>query len=192
MKRSLAFISVAIWLIALSGCGLSPEDAYVHGLKLYEEGEIYKAYPLLKKAHKGGVSKPQLSLCLAYCMVSIDDNPSGAIELLRDSVLRFPDFAPTYYQLGLISFNFSPTESGENLQQALFFARKAVELSPDEWLYADNLATYLYLSGQPDSALYYFRRASELNPFNAELAKRVKQVEEALAKADSLAVKRFD
>jgi len=171
---------------------LSPQDAYVQGLKLYEEGQIYKAYPLLKKAHEGGVSQPQLALCLAYCMVSVDDDPSGAIEILRDSALRFPDFAPTYYQLGLISFNFSPTDNGENIQQALFFARKAVELSPEEWLYADNLGTYLYLSGERDSALFYFRRAHELNPFNEELAKRVKQLEESLSETDSLSAEKFD
>jgi tetratricopeptide (TPR) repeat protein len=170
----------------VTGCGPSPQKAYEQGMALYEHGNLYKAYPLLKKAAKGGISTPQLALCLAYCHVSIDNDPTGAIDLLRDSALNFPDFAPTYYQLGLISYNFGPAEDGGNLVQAIYFARKAVELSPDEWLFADNLATYYYLAGEQDSALYYFKQASELNPFNKELAERVKKVEEALSKSDSL------
>jgi len=155
-------------------------------MALYENGELYKAYPMLQKAYKGGISTPQLALCLAYCRVSIDNDPTGAIEILRDSAVNFPDFAPTYYQLGLISYKFGPVEDGGNLAQAINFARKAVELSPDEWLFADNLATYYYLVGELDSAQYYFKTASELNPFNKELADRVRQVEEAIAKSDSM------
>ena len=174
--------------LIISGCGIPPEEAAEKGLKLYENNQLKKAYPLLERAHLGGIEKPELALCLAYCKITIDNDPSGAIEILRDSALRYPDYAPTYYQLGLISYNFGPVEDNKNLEQAIHFARKAVELGSDEWLYHDNLGTYLYLIGQPDSALVHFKIAVQLNPMDKKLTERVEKLELKLSQRDSAAI----
>ena len=178
---------MAIMIIAL-GCGIPAEEAAEKGLALYKENRLEEAYPWLKRAYTGGVEKPELALCLAYCKVSIDNDPSGAIGILRDSVLRFPDYAPAYYQLGLISYNFGPVEDNRNLAQAIHFSRLAVERDPDLWFYNDNLATYYYLNGQLDSALVYFRLASGLNPADEKLEERVREIERKINPVDSMEI----
>ncbi len=146
----------------------------------------------MKRAYSDGIEKPELALCLAYCKITIDNDPSGAIEILRDSALQFPDYAPTYYQLGLISFNFGPVGDNKNIKQAIHFARKAVELGSDEWLYQDNLGTYLYLVGQPDSALVHFKIAGRLNPTDEKLTERVQELESKLSQRDSAVITKIE
>ncbi|NQT34615.1 hypothetical protein HQ587_05450 [bacterium] len=170
-----------ILLIALiCGCTLSPEEAMQKGLDLYNDGKITKSYQYLMKAHAGGIQDPELFLRTAYCMVAIEDDPSAAIKILSLSVQLFPEYAPTYDLLGVIAQQFGPVQEGKNLQQAIYYARKAVELEPDEWKFKDNLGGYYYLIGKPDSALFWFKAASELNPTDEDILRRIRQVEVSL------------
>ena len=150
------------------------------GLDLYNNEKITKSYPYLMKAYTGGIQDPELFLHTAYCMVAIDNDPSTAIKILSLSVQLFPEYAPTYDLLGVIGQQFGPEQEGKNLQQAIYYAHKAVELEPDEWKYKDNLGGYYYLIGKPDSALFWFKAASELNPTDKDILRRIWQVEASL------------
>ncbi|MDP8238670.1 MAG: hypothetical protein P9X24_06245 [Candidatus Hatepunaea meridiana] len=167
-------------LLLISGCGISTEKAMEKGLMLFDADQKREAYPYLEKAYSGGTEDPELFCKLAFCRIAVTGDPSGAIDLLRDNVVKFPDYAPTYHQLGLIAYEFDPVEDNKNLHQAIFFARKAVKFDPYEWSYCENLGTYLYLIGEKDSALVWFKSASELNLTNDELVKHINEIEKML------------
>ena len=169
-------------IILISGCSISPEEARDKGFQLYDSNRKQKAYSYLEKAYSGGIDDPELCVRLSFCRIAIDNDPSGGIEILRDSALRYPDYAPTYDQLGKIALKFGPNENNANLYQAIYFARKAVETDPSEWRYKDNLGAYLYLVGEPDSALVWFKAAWELNPVDPEFEERIRHIEGVLGK----------
>ena len=147
---------------------------------LYNDGKIAKSYPYLIEAFAGDIEDPELFLHTAYCMIVIDNDPSAAIKILTLSAQLFPEYAHTFDLLGVIAQQFGPEEDGKSLRQAIYFARKAEELEPFEWRYKDNLGTYYYLIGEPDSALFWFKAASELSPADEDILRRIRQVEASL------------
>ena len=187
MSLDLRLYSVKLILVCLfsvhfiRGCSMSPREAFEKGFELYDNEQKREAYPYLRQAYESGINNPELAVRLAFCLVAVDKNPSGAIEILSENAKRFPDYSETYYQLGLIAHNFGSEDEKSNLRQAIYFACKAVELAPVEWSYNDNLGSYYYLAGELDSALVYFKAASGLNPSNEELIERIKKVKRRLA-----------
>ncbi|MCF7809939.1 hypothetical protein K9N50_03005 [bacterium] len=169
----------------LIGCGQTPEEALEKGFLFYDEGSKVEAYPYLDKAYKSGIEHPELITRLAFCRIAIDKDPSSAIVLLQEGVVKFPNYAPIYDLLGLIAQQYGETEENSNLQQAIYFARKAIELDPDDFEFMSNLASYLFLAGDMDSSLVYFQRAHELNTANEETVKRIRQLERIISQKDS-------
>jgi len=181
--RRLITLSVCILLV---GCGPSPEAAKERGFAFYDLKQYKDALPLLEKSFKGGIDDPELIVRLAYCRAMIAQDPSGAINILRDSALKYPKYARTYYELGFIAEHFSPTEGQSNVKQALGFTRRAVELDSTDWKAIDNLGMYYFQLGDFDSAEYVWKRAQNINPSHAELNARLAQLAELKAKRDSV------
>jgi len=74
------------------------------------------------------------------------DNNSKAIELFNKCIEINTNSAASYYQLSKIYV------SKNDLQQALFYSEKSVELSPDNLWYLDNYADILIKNNETDKA----------------------------------------
>lgn len=178
MLKKLTLILAAT--VLLTACSSSPDQAMKTGFQLYEQGNYKEALPQLQAALKGEIDDPELIVRLAYCMVILDKDPEAAITLLRESTLRHPDYARTYYQLGHIAFLYGAKENKQNLEQALRFTLKAAELDPLDFKILDNAGMFHMLIGNLDSALTWFDAARKINPGHAELNRRIEQTRELL------------
>lgn len=186
MRRFLFILS----LLFIVGCGKSPEVLMNEGFALYDAQDFTNAYPLLQKAFDKGLDDPELVARLAYCTINVANDPGLAIDLLRNSALKYPDYARTYYVLGYIAHEFGPTEEGKNLQQAIGFTRKAISLDSTNWRFMDNLGMFYLQMDNFDSALVWFKAAQEIEPEYKELNVRIEQAEELKiekARLDSIA-----
>jgi len=176
--KSLVIFSIAYSIILLlSGCSISPEQAKNKAFELYELGKYEKAFPLLENAFTGEFTDPELIVRLAYCRTVVDDNPSGAIELLGDCALRFPDYAPVYYELGQIAYQYGPSEDNKNLLQALDYTRKAAVLDANDYDIITNLAKFHLMLDNLDSALVWFRKAGSIDPDQSEVKALIMRIE---------------
>jgi tetratricopeptide (TPR) repeat protein len=176
--------------VILSGCGLSPQAAKDKGFEFYDLQKYKEALPLLEKAFAGKIDDPELIVRLAYCRAMIKGDPSSAIDILRDSVLKYPKYARTYFELGFIAHNFGPNENNQNLIQAMGFMRKAIELDSTEWKFKDNLGMFYFMQGQLDSAEIWWKAAYKLKTDYPELNTRLQQIAELKiekARQDSVA-----
>ncbi len=179
----------AVVVFATAGCGVSPEVAKQKGFALYDLGQFEEAHPYLEKAYVGEESDPELVVRLAYCRTAVAGDITGAISILRDSMLRHPEYARTYYQLGYIAYNYGPKEKNANIIQALYFTRKAAELDSTDFKIIDNLGMYHLLLGELDSAMVCFQTAKQIKPDNADLNRRIEMTRGLLkkeAKLDSM------
>jgi tetratricopeptide (TPR) repeat protein len=179
-------ITILLFGLLLAGCGMSPEAAKQRGFAFYDLKQFKDAFPLLEKAYKKGLDDPELVVRLAYCRAIIGGDPAAAIAILRDSVLKYPKYARTYFELGFIAQQFGPNEGQANVKQALGFTRKAVALDSTDWLSVDNLGMFYFMLGDLDSAEIWFKAASRLKSNDAELNARLAQIAELKAKRDSL------
>ncbi|MEO8505488.1 MAG: tetratricopeptide repeat protein [Acidobacteriota bacterium] len=82
-----------------------------------------------------------------------------AVTLLRGILAKEPDNASALNYLGYML-----AEHGENLQEALSMAERAVELDPDNGAYVDSLGWAHFQLGQYDRARQYLERAAGLMP----------------------------
>ncbi|MFH0766398.1 MAG: tetratricopeptide repeat protein [Calditrichota bacterium] len=190
MLKTLVILACGAFL--LSACGGSPQATKGKAFLLYEQGKYEESLPLLEKSFAGGLDDPELVVRLAYCRSEVKGDVTAAIEILRDSALRYPDYARTYYQLGFIAYNHGPDESQQNIKQAIGFTRRAADLAPQDFKIIDNLGMFYLLTDQFDSALARFDQALKINPEDAELKTRIAQAKDfkqRLAEVDSLAAK---
>jgi len=170
---------------------MPPETAKEQGFLRYDLGRYSEAHPLLERAFAGGLDDPELVVRLAHCRTTVKEDPTGAINILRDSALKYPDYARTYYELGFIAHDFGPTDDFRNVLQAIGFTRKAVELDPDDWRFKDNLGMFYLEMRELDSAMAFFQAARVLTTDYPELNARIEQTHQLLeekARLDSLAV----
>lgn len=181
-------IAVLVAAVLLAGCS-TPESSKEKGFALYDLGQYKKAHSLFEKAFAGGIDDPELVVRLAYCRAFINADPTGAISLLRDSALKYPRYARTYYELGYIAEQFGPSDSLMNIKQALGFTLKAAALDSSDWRIADNAGMYYFRLSSLDSAKRWFEAARAIKPDDAELNQRLAQIIEIQAKqqADSTA-----
>lgn len=175
--------------VILAGCGMTPEQAKTRAFQFYDLQQYKEAFPLLEKAFEGGIDDPEMIVRLAYCRAVLGSDASGAINILRDSALKYPKYARTYFELGFIAHNFGPTEGRENIRQALGFTRMAVKLDSTDWRSMDNLGMYLVMLDSLDEAQAVFLDAQKLNANFPELNTRIQQVADLIAKRDSTTAK---
>jgi len=174
----------------LLGCSITPQGARTRGDAFYDRGKFPEAFPLLEKAFLGGIDDPEMVVRLAYCRASVKGDASSAITILRDSALKHPNYARTYYELGYIAFTYGSKDSSANVRQAIGFTMKAAALDTLDWKSRDNLGMYYGLLGELDSSRYWLKAAQELKPDSPELNERLAQLEQYLeekAKQDSTA-----
>jgi len=168
---------------------MTPEQAKTRAFQFYDLQQYKEAFPLLEKAFEGGIDDPEMIVRLAYCRAVLGSDASGAINILRDSALKYPKYARTYFELGFIAHNFGPTEGRENIRQALGFTRMAVKLDSTDWRSMDNLGMYLVMLDSLDEAQAVFLDAQKLNANFPELNTRIQQVADLIAKRDSTTAK---
>ena len=164
-------------IVFCEGCEMSTEEARVKGFELYNVGNYEDAPPLLEKVIAVNDQDPELIVRLAYCRVVINDDPSSAIEILTNSVIRFPDYARTFYELSQIAYEYGPAQKDINLDQALEFSGKAAELAPNDFSILENHANFNMLRGNLDSAYVWYKKANEIVPDQYEVRMRMIQIE---------------
>ncbi len=169
----------------LVGCMPSPEAVKEKAFAFYDLKQYKEALPLLEKSFSRGLDDPELIVRLAYCRAKIAGDPTGAINILRDSVLKYPKYARTYFELGFIALQFGPPDGQANVKQALGFTLKAAQLDSTDWLTLDNVGMYYFMLGNFDSAGIWFDSAKKIKPDDAELNARIVQLAELKAKRDS-------
>jgi tetratricopeptide (TPR) repeat protein len=165
-------------LLILSGCGANPEASKQRGFELYDLQKFADALPLLEKAFTGGIDDPELVVRLAYCKATVSADGLFALNILRESALKYPNYARTYFELGYVAHQFGSTDGQQNVRQALGFTRKAVQLDSTDYKMRDNLAMYFFTLGELDSAEYWFKAAQALNLEDAKLTAKILQIQE--------------
>jgi len=160
-----------------AGCEILPEKARIEGFKFYDNGKYEDALPLLEKAFEVNDQDPELIVRLAYCRTVINDDPTSAIKILTDSVIQFPDYARTYYELSQIAYQYGPAQKDINIDQALEFSGKATELAPEDISILENHANFHLLRGNLDSALVLYKTANTIAPEQFEIRMRLIQIE---------------
>jgi len=165
-------------VLIFAGCGSSPETAKQRGFDLYDLQKFADAMPLLEKAFAGGIDDPELVVRLAYCRATISADGLSALNILRESALKYPDYARTYFELGYVAHQFGSTDGQQNVRQALGFTRKAVQIDTTDYKMRDNLGMYFFMLGELDSAEYWFNAAQALNLTDAKLSAKILQIKE--------------
>jgi tetratricopeptide (TPR) repeat protein len=111
----------------------------------------------LKKLHAvldGGNESPMVRLWLGNLELR-KGNKAAAIEHFQKVIGVEPDNAQALNNLAYLL-----SERGDQGEQALQYARRAVELAPDEATYYDTLGWILYQKGLYTPAIQYLERAA--------------------------------
>lgn len=141
--------------------------------------ELYKdSIPILESA----VAK-QPDSAIAYFMLGAAFERAGrrdrAVAALRKALEIEPDFHAALNYLG-----YTLAETGENLDEALSLAQRAVALDPDNGSYVDSLGWAYYQLGRHEQARGYLERATRLEPADATLQEHLGDVYVALGQND--------
>ena len=126
--------------------------------------------PLLERARKQ-VSEPTE---VDYRLASAYERTGQrlpALGLLRGILERRPDYAPALNYLGYML-----AEKGENLEEAVGLAERAVELDPGNGAYVDSLGWAHFQLRQFDQARIYLERAAGLVPDDATICEHLGDV----------------
>jgi len=100
-----------------------------------------------------------------------------AAEVLRREIQEDPDLPNAYNQAAWLIGN-----TQGNLDEALRFAQKAVELDPDNGAYLDTLAHVYFSRGDLDQAIRYQSRAVEVEPYSGQIVGELKVFRDAAEK----------
>ncbi len=179
--KHIASIIIALTLL-IAGCGKNPEGAKQRAFDLYDLKKYADALPLLEKAFVGGIDDPELVVRLAYCRATISGDGLSAINILRDSAAKYPKYARTYFELGFVAHQFGPTDGQQNVRQAIGFTRKAIQLDSIDYKFRDNLGMFFFMTGELDSAEFWFKAAKALNADDADLNAKIVQIGELKAR----------
>ena len=97
---------------------------------------------------------------------------------LRERIGDEPDLATNYNQFAWLIGN---TEG--NLDEALLYSRKSLELAPDTGGYYDTLARVCYARGEYEKAVKYQAKALEFEPHSGQMHKQLAVFKAALDKS---------
>lgn len=103
---------------------------------------------------------------------------AAAAGSMREEINRNPDSAINYNQFAWLVGN---TEGDR--EEALKFALKAVELSPDSGAYYDTTAHVYFAGGDYENAVKYQAQAAQLDPHSGLIARQLKVFRKKLAES---------
>ncbi|MFH1995937.1 MAG: tetratricopeptide repeat protein [Candidatus Omnitrophota bacterium] len=180
-------------LIALNPGKLDP---YVEWANIYlKQKKAVEAVSVLEKAVEAGIVDPDLFLALGFSAAqakqdekalgnywrAVELNPDDAkahfylgsfyerrkkkdlaIKEFREAIRLDASFAEAYNYLGYLF-----VEGGENLDEAIFLIRKALEIEPNNGAYVDSLGWGYFRKGMVDEAIEQLDRAVTLEPNDA-------------------------
>lgn len=92
-----------------------------------------------------------------------------SILLLRRDIDESPNEPKGFNQIAWLMGN-----TGNNLDEALRFANKAVELAPETGAYLDTLAHVYFARGDYEKAVLYQSKAAQLDPHSGLIVKELK------------------
>jgi Tfp pilus assembly protein PilF len=117
------------------------------------EGKLDEGRKRLYTLVASGNKSPNVLLWLGNLELAKGNHP-GAIELFRKVIEAEPDNAQALNNLAYLL-----AEHGEQREQALKYAQRAVELAPSHLEYTDTLGWILYHKGLYSAAIPYLERA---------------------------------
>lgn len=127
--------------------------------------DVRDALQRFEAAATADPDEPRAGYGLALCWESLGA-PDQAIAELRNTVSRFPRFAPAVHRLGRL------LEAGGDLAGALDCLRQAVHLAPRDPEYHLSLGLALQQEGDP-KALAHLERAAEAGAGGPEILRRL-------------------
>ncbi|HDL65162.1 MAG TPA: tetratricopeptide repeat protein, partial [Proteobacteria bacterium] len=142
---------------------VSPRSAAAHnnlGSLYLARGEYGPAGDEFRKALS--VQPPEKFQAIVYTNLGIVQWAEGlkaeAVASLKTAARADPTYAPAIYERGLIYYREG------NIEAALRAYRRALSLTPYDYMIYDHLATLFASRGEWDESARYARRAVELNP----------------------------
>ncbi len=151
--------------------GLPGEDGLVQAADARQRLEDFAAsIPLLERARQRVPESTEVQYRLASAYERTGQR-GPALDLLRGILDHQPDYAPALNYLGYML-----AEKGENLQEALGLAERAVRLDPGNGAYVDSLGWAHFRLGQLPEARTYLERAVGLIPDDATICEHLGDV----------------
>ena len=146
------------------------------GYALYSTGEYFRSVKVLERIDHEKEKKPSLWLliqanitrAMAYDKLG---KPFRSIRAYRDALAIDPD-----NPLVLNNLAYLYAERGEKLEEAMGYAKKAVEADPDNPVFLDTLGWLYYKTGDYSKALEYIERALEHDPDEAEIYEHLAEI----------------
>ena len=135
-----------------------------------DSGQLKEAERFFQKAL--ALKKDWAETLIYQAMVlELQEKPSEAINLLRQTIEKNPNHIEVYFQLGRIHFN------QNQVALAIQSFQKAIELSPNHSNARYSLAVALKVQGQNALALEQFKKVLELNPENKDVLGKIRELE---------------
>lgn len=119
-----------------------------------------EAIPLYRQLEGGRFDTARLHRNLAICLERIGADEEAERYFLS-SLSRNPDDAYTLNYLG-----YWYADENRNLDEAINYIKKAVELRPSSGFFADSLGWVYYRLGDLDNAVIWLERAIQLEPLD--------------------------
>ena len=118
------------------------------------EGKLVDAHKRLLTIASSSTSPPLVNLWLGN-IEEMQGAHTDALEHFRKAVQANPQSAQAANNLAYLT-----ADSGGNLEEALKYAQKAVELAPNHAAYSDTLGWILYRKGVYPTSVQYLEKAS--------------------------------
>lgn len=147
-----------------------PTAWYFIGRTYELEGNLDEAIKSYKKSLKYDSENIDSLFSLAVCYDQ-KKQYELAYSTLEKIIKINPDYSPALNYLG-----YSWAERGINLEQALIYIQKAVELEPNNAAYIDSLGWVYYQQGKYQLALKYLWEAIKLLPDDPEICEHLGDV----------------
>ncbi len=156
--------ALSLRLDVLDGYALYRTGAYLRSVKVLEriDNEKEKKQPLWL------LVQANITRAMAYDKLG---RPSMSIGAYRDVLAIDPD-----NPLALNNLAYLYAERGENLDEAMVYAKQAVEADPDNPVFLDTLGWLYYKTGDYSKALEYIERALENDPDEAEIYEHLAEI----------------
>lgn len=180
-------------------------DAVLHSAMLYKQlDKTNEAMSLLAEATKNRVQNASIFIYYSSLLDEAEQTPK-AVEVMKLAVQIFPDHAQTHFYMGTLldkgddkknviahmqkaieleddhvqALNylaFTLAELNQNLDQAEWLAKRAVNLSPEDGYVIDTLGWVFFKRGKYTESLVQLEKAYQLQPKVSIIAEHLAEV----------------